>query len=495
MNCHNKTALVLVAVCFGLIGCSSSPYQSKDWSTNKEMRQQEINELVVQAGQYQAVGQDPSEDAVRLRSDSVAPLNARDVTPALQAIAEELAESWYGGPCHCQVRVGPSYSFGGFTYPEGTVVIQAGTLEYLDTRDEVAALLAHELSHLWLNHHQKNELQSTTKGITDLAQAISLFGNDDKARETTLRMGGSTDALVAAAGFTQWNRQQETEADLLAVKILEKSRYSPMAMIALLTKLKNDKEGIPVAGSAYEEMMTVAALKARKQEAEVSDNQLQKWLSSVASDMGGREYLSSEERRNIVRMVIYDLDGAILARSFTDLQIDVDALAPVTSLKTIHTYRPASKDYAQLVDRALASEPENLHLQLLKFRALLARGEHQKAREMAEAFIARPDASFSVLSEATRFLDQQSGLSDTDKKRLMHDAVSRLADLDLPDAYVADEYYLSKRYQVPGVSALKEKLCEAGAGKVAVRERCDLARQALERNVSFYELLARAESQ
>jgi Zn-dependent protease with chaperone function len=490
MNPVHQTVLLLLAMPLVLIGCSSSPYQSKEWTTDKETRERHVNELVAQAGEYQADGQDPSGDAVRLRSDSVAPLAARDVTQELQAIAEELARTWYGGSCHCEVRVGPSYSFGGFTYPEGTIVIQAGTLEYFDTRDEVAALLAHELSHLWLDHHQKNELQSTTKGITDLAQAISLFGNDEKARETTMRIGGSTDALVAAAGFTQWNREQETEADLLAVKILEKSRYSPMAMIALLTKLKNDKEGIPLAGSAYEEMMTVAALKARKQEAEVSDNQLQKWLSSVASDMGGREYLSSEERRNIVRMVIYDLDGAILARSFTDLGIDVEDLAPVTSLKTIHTYPPASKDYVQLVDRALASEPENLHLQLLKFRALLARGETQEAQEMAKGFIARPDAGFSVLSEATRFLDQLAGLAPNQKKQLMHGAVSKLAALDLPDAYVADEYYLSNRYQVPGISKVKEKLCEAGAGKVAVRERCDLAKQALERNVSFYQLLA-----
>lgn len=495
MNFDLRAMWLVLGVSLGLTGCSSSPYQSKEWTSNKEMRTKQVNELVAQADLYQSEGLDSSRDAVRLQSDSVAPLDAPGVTAELQAIAEELAESWYGGPCHCEVRVGPSYSFGGFTYPEGTVVIQAGTLEYLDTRDEVAALLAHELAHLWLNHHQKNELQSTTKNVMDLAQAISIFGDDEKAREATMRIGGSTDALVAAAGFTQWNREQETEADLLAVKILEQSRYSPMAMIALLTKLKNSKDEIPVAGSAYEEMMTVAALKARKQETEVSDNQLQNWLSSVASDMGGREYLSSEERRNIVRMVIYDLDGAILARSFTDLGMEVEELAPVASLKAIHTYEPASKAYEQLVDRALASEPQNLHLQLLKFRGLLARGEEQKAREMAKRFINRPDATFSVLSEATRFLDQVAGLTEQQKKQLMHEALSKLAALDLPDAYVADEYYLSNRYQVPGISMVKQKLCEAGAGKVAVRERCVLAKQALERNLSFYQLLASSEAQ
>lgn len=493
MNHHHKKLLLLLSICLVLIGCSSSLYQSKEWTTDKEMRVQQVNELVAQARQYQGDGQNPSDDAIRLRSDSVAPLNAREVTPELQAIAEELAQSWYGRPCHCEVRVGPSYSFGGFTYPEGTVVIQAGTLEYMDTRDEVAALLAHELAHLWLDHHQKNKLQNTTKGITDLAQAVTLFGNDENARKTTMRMGGSTDALVAAAGFTQWNREQETEADLLAVKILEKSRYSPMAMIALLTKLKNDKEGISVSGSAYEEMMTVAALKARKQEAEVSDNQIQTWLSSVASDMGGRKYLSSEERRQIARMVIYDLDGAILARSFTDLQIDVDALKSVTSLKTIYEYEPTSSSYASLIDQALASEPNNLHLQLIKFRAVVAREDWQQGAQMARAFIQRSDATFSALSEATRFLDQHPEMSDVERKELMREAVLKLDKLDLPDAYAADQYYLSKRYQVPLRDLLNEKLCEAGAGKVAVRERCELAKQALERQHSFYQMLAQTE--
>ncbi len=477
-------------VCAALVGCSSSPYESKEWANDRELRQQQIDKLMAKADQHRADNQDPMEDSVLLRSDSVSPLEAASVTAELQAIAEELSDNWSGEPCHCQVRLGPRYSFGGFTYPHGTIVVQAGTLEYLDTRDEVAALLAHELSHLLLDHHKKNEVQTAAKGLTDLAQAVSIFGNDDNARETTLRMGGSTDALVAAAGFTQWNREQETEADLLATKILEKSRYSPLSMIALLTKLKKGKDEIPVAGSAYEEMATVTANKLRKEETEVSDSQIQKWLSSVASDMGGREYLSSEERRQIVRMVIYDLDGAILARSFTDLQIDLDAVKPVTSLKTIYEYEPASSTYATLVDQALASEPTNLHLQLIKFRAVMAREDWQQGARMARAFIQRPDATFSALSEATRFLDQHPAMSDQERKALMREAVLKLDKLNLPDAYVADQYYLSKRYQVPLRDLLNEKLCEAGTGKVAVRERCELAKQALERQDSFYRMLA-----
>ncbi len=475
-----------------LTACSSTPYQSKEWASDPELRQEQINKLTAKAEQHRADNRDPMEDAVLLRGDSVSPLEAASVTAELQAIAEELSSDWLGEPCHCRVRLGPRYSFGGFTYPHGTIVIQAGTLEYLDTRDEVAALLAHELSHLWLAHHEKDQLETTAKGLADLAQAISMFSNDDNAREATLRFGGSTDALVAAAGFTQWNREQETEADLLAAKVLEASRYNPMSMIALLTKLNKGKDEVPIAGSAYEEMAAVAANKLKNEKSEISDSQIQKWISSVASDMSGREYLSSEDRRTIVRMVIYDLEGAALARSFSDMQIDVAVLKPVTSLKKIHDYEPTSPSYMALVDQALAYEPGNLHLQLVKFRAVLARKDWQQATQLAREFIQRPDATFSALSEATRFLDQHNEITDSERKSLVYEAVLKLAKLDLPDAYVADQYYLSKRYEVPLHDMLNQKLCEAGTGKVNVRERCELAKQALESRRSFYQTLAEA---
>ncbi|WP_153045467.1 M48 family metalloprotease [Marinobacter salexigens] len=492
MRLHTRYSGVALIVVMGLTGCSSSPYQSEDWASDRELRQTEIKKLTAKAEQHSADNRDPLEDAVLLRSDSVSPLEATSVTAELQAIADELSNDWHGTPCRCQVRLGPRYSFGGFTYPNGTIVVQAGTLEYLDTRDEVAALLAHELSHLWLAHHQKNELQTGATGLVDLAQAISIFSHDDNARETTLRIGGSTDALVAAAGFTQWNREQETEADLLAAKVLEASRYSPMSMVALLTKLSKGKNDVPIAGSAYEEMGAAAANKLKNEETEVSDSQIQKWISSVASDMSGREYLSSEERRQIVRMVIYDLDGAALARSFSDMQINVDELKPVTSLKKIDNYEPTSPSYAELVDQALAYEPNNLHLQLVKFRTVLARKDWQQATQMARGFIQRPDATFSALSEATRFLDQHHEVTDSERKSLVYEAVLKLAKLDLPDAYVADQYYLSKRYEVPLHDMLNQKLCEAGTGKVNVRERCELAKQALESQRSFYQTLAEA---
>lgn len=476
-----------------LAGCSSSPYESEKWSEDTEMRQKHLDELVARSEQHSATGRDPLADAISLRSDSVAPLVAAPVTAELQAIAEELSQSWRGEPCHCQVRLGPSFSFGGFTYPHGTIVIQAGTLEYLDSRDELAALMAHELSHLWLDHHEKNRLQSATKGLTDLAQAISLFSDDEDARKTTMRLGGSTDAMVAAAGFTQWNRRQETEADLLTAKILEKSRYSPMAMIAMLTKIRKGKDEVPVAGSAYEEMAQVTAKKLKKEETEISDNQIQSWLKAVSDDMGGREYLSSEERRQIVRSVIYGLEGATLARSFTSLGVDLNTLKPVTSLKALDGLEPSSPAYLGLVDQALRLEPANLHLKLIKFRALASLGDQKRTEQMAVAFIESPDATFSVLSAATQFLDQHGTMDAETRKSLMQKAVTKLVELDLPDAYVADQYYLSNRYQVPLYDKLNEKLCAAGTGKTNVRDRCEMAREALEGNRSFYQLLATAE--
>ena len=44
-------------------------------------------------------------------------------------------------------------SFAAFSTPDGNVYISMGALQTLDSADEVAALLAHELSHVLLKHH------------------------------------------------------------------------------------------------------------------------------------------------------------------------------------------------------------------------------------------------------------------------------------------------------------------------------------------------------
>ena len=44
-------------------------------------------------------------------------------------------------------------SFAAFSTPDGNVYISMGAIEMLDSTDEVAALLAHELAHVLLKHH------------------------------------------------------------------------------------------------------------------------------------------------------------------------------------------------------------------------------------------------------------------------------------------------------------------------------------------------------
>ncbi len=132
-----------------------------------------------------------------------------------------------------------------FSTPDGNVYIPMGALEMLESADEVAALLAHELSHVLLKHHtsdligdiQKRGLVLYEIGMSAKAQfAGSGKAGKDDARNLLIANAATeaTDKLMLPA----WSRGQEREADLLGLDLLAESRHSPPAMISMLEKLQ-----------------------------------------------------------------------------------------------------------------------------------------------------------------------------------------------------------------------------------------------------------------
>lgn len=109
-----------------------------------------------------------------------------------------------------------------FTLPGANIVITTGLINFCETAEELAAVMAHEMGHA-------ENRDVISRLVKELGLQI-LTSND------AFVMGEVTRVLTSA-GF---DRKQEKEADLFACELLEKSNIEPRTLASFFRKLKED---------------------------------------------------------------------------------------------------------------------------------------------------------------------------------------------------------------------------------------------------------------
>ncbi|MFY9484481.1 MAG: M48 family metallopeptidase [Patescibacteria group bacterium] len=116
-------------------------------------------------------------------------------------------------------------------YPDGRIMLTSGMIDFVRSEDELAAVLAHERTHVDQRH-------SARQGKEFLLTALLTYGIAKVA-------GASGDLAVGAAraaGTMRWQRfslRDEYRADEGSVQLLARSGYQPDAMANLFGRLKD----------------------------------------------------------------------------------------------------------------------------------------------------------------------------------------------------------------------------------------------------------------
>lgn len=140
-----------------------------------------------------------------------------------------------------------------FATPGGHIMITRGLLLSAKSEDALAAVIAHEIAHIHLQHSlltiDKNQKQNKIPNRMDSVLSEA-FGEDVLTKDNFADDIRKTVNTMVLNGYTQ---PQEFEADLYAVELLKNAGYDTVGMIDMLKTLKttlNNKIEFPESGFA-----------------------------------------------------------------------------------------------------------------------------------------------------------------------------------------------------------------------------------------------------
>src|SRR6266478_5405247 len=124
-----------------------------------------------------------------------------------------------------------------FALPGGYVFVNRGAIEVSDNEAQLAAVMAHELSHVALRH---GTAQASKAQIMQGAAGIfgGIFGGSTGGALLTQGV-----ALGAGSVLLHYSRSDETQADVLGTQILYDTGYDPRAMAQFFEKLEAETQG------------------------------------------------------------------------------------------------------------------------------------------------------------------------------------------------------------------------------------------------------------
>lgn len=124
-------------------------------------------------------------------------------------------------------------SINAFAVPGGAIYVHTGLIDAAEDEAELAGVLAHEYGHVVYRHGAKH--LSRAMGA-ELLQSLAL--GTDSGEAARLLAG-----VVSQGALTHYSRQDELEADSIAVPTLYQASLDPNAMVTFFQRLEQAKGG------------------------------------------------------------------------------------------------------------------------------------------------------------------------------------------------------------------------------------------------------------
>jgi predicted Zn-dependent protease len=159
------------------------------------------------------------------------------VTQYVQALGRKLVKvipQQYTWPY--QFHVVEQKEINAFALPGGPIFVNVGTITAADNESELAGVMAHEMSHVYMQHSAKQAKKNTLPSIlSGLGQIVGSLGGVGGA------LAGAGMQMAGGLWSMKYSRADEAQADAVGAIIMYKAGYPPTAMADFFEKL--EKEG------------------------------------------------------------------------------------------------------------------------------------------------------------------------------------------------------------------------------------------------------------
>jgi len=132
------------------------------------------------------------------------------------------------------------------TFPGGRIYVDRGLIEMTANEHELAALVAHEIAHAAARHGTRQ-----LSGQLLVQAPASFLGGLSTQGGLKEQLGKLGINLGARPMFLRYSREQEIEANRIAVDILVKSQYSPYALVSILKEINKPADSAKAALPGY----------------------------------------------------------------------------------------------------------------------------------------------------------------------------------------------------------------------------------------------------
>ena len=152
-------------------------------------------------------------------------INDTEVNAAVNSIVQRI-DQFDGADVAYQLTVVDADMVNAFAFPGGFVVVTSGLIKQADAPEQVAAVLAHELTHVLQRHGIRKLVRQAGVGVV-----LGIVFGDTSALSHLIELSSQLNSLA-------FDRDQERQADEGAVKILREAGISPSHLAAFFDKIK-----------------------------------------------------------------------------------------------------------------------------------------------------------------------------------------------------------------------------------------------------------------
>jgi predicted Zn-dependent protease len=145
-------------------------------------------------------------------------------------LARAVPQDREGRPVNWQFALQEGAGTNARSWPDGRIEVTAGTLIFVHGEAELAAVIAHEMAHVFCRHGWQRSMESWAVLLAGgaLGAVLAAQGHD---AGTALGTASGAVLTLSLTALTARQREDEGEADRVSLDLMRRAGYSPQAAV------------------------------------------------------------------------------------------------------------------------------------------------------------------------------------------------------------------------------------------------------------------------